>query len=266
MSRTPCPLPGAAFLLIWVTVGPAVPATCGRQPPERVSQSGAAFVSIFDGKTLDGWRAVPEESTSDWTVRDGVIVGHGSADRLAYLVWKDQQLTGFELELRYRLPGKGNTGVEIRSRPDPSGKRPFQGYHADLGHVGIGPHILGAWDFHFVGRKEYPCPRGTRLIIDEEGKAQSNTIRGALTLEDLRPKQWNHVRIVARGNHFKFYINGKIASEFTDNMRQGRLDRGAIGLQIHDKGMHVEFKDIRLKRLHTGQNATSTVCKSGPTT
>ncbi|MHC4145059.1 MAG: family 16 glycoside hydrolase [Planctomycetota bacterium] len=214
--------------------------------PERVEQSGN---TIFDGKTLDGWHAVPKECASDWTVRDGAIVGHGSADRLAYLVWKDENLTDFELELRYRLPGNGNTGVEIRSQPDLTGKRPFEGYHADLGHVGIGPHILGAWDFHFATRKEYPCNRGTRLVIDENGKTHSSTIPGALTVADIRPHQWNDVRIVARGNHFQFFINGKLASEFTDNAKSGQLAHGAIGLQIHDKGMQVEFKDIRLKQL-----------------
>jgi len=132
--------------------------------------------AIFDSKTLDGWHAVPEECASDWTVRDGAIVGTGSANRLAYLVWKDERLTDFELELSYRLPGNGNTGVEIRSQPDLSGKRPFVGYHADFGHVGIGPHILGAWDFHFARRKEQPCNRGTALVIFEDGKAHSSAI------------------------------------------------------------------------------------------
>ena len=213
---------------------------------ERAEQPSNA---IFDGKTLEGWNAVPKDCASDWTVRDGAIVGHGSADRLAYLVWKDEHLTDFELELRYRLPGNGNTGVEIRSQPDLTGKRPFEGYHADLGHVGIGPHILGAWDFHFATRKEYPCNRGTRLIIDENGNTDSSAIPGAITAADIRPHKWNDVRIVARGNHFQFFINGKLASEFTDNAKSGQLAHGAIGLQIHDKGMKVEFKDIRLKRL-----------------
>lgn len=226
------------------------PDVCGQQQAESVETSDDnGFVSIFDGKTLDGWHAVPKECASDWSVRDGVIVGHGSADRLAYLVWKDEQLTDFELKLQYRLPGKGNTGIEIRSQPDRTGKRPFEGYHADLGHVGIGPHILGAWDFHFAKRKEYPCRRGTRLVIDEDGNTHSSTIRDALALSDIRPHQWNDVRIVARGRQFKFLINGKPASEFTDDAKHGRLDQGAIGLQIHDKGMRVEFKDIRLRLL-----------------
>ncbi len=207
------------------------------------------FVFIFDGETLNGWHSVPKGSMSDWSVQDGVIVGLGSADRLTYLVWKDKHLTDFELRLQYRLPSEGNTGVEIRSQPDVTGKRPFEGYHADLGHVGIGPHILGAWDFHFARREEYPCPRGTRLVIDEDGSTHSSPILDALTTDDIHKHQWNDVRIIARRQHFQFFINGKLASEFTDQAERGRLDHGAIGLQIHDKGMRVEFKDIRLKRL-----------------
>ena len=44
---------------------------------------------LFNGTTLDGWHAVPKESAPDWTVRDGAIVGRGSADRLSYLVLED---------------------------------------------------------------------------------------------------------------------------------------------------------------------------------
>ena len=73
-------------------------------------------------------------------------------------------------------------------------------------------------------------------------------IADALTIDDIRPKGWNDVRILARGNDFEFFVNGKIASAFTDNAQNGRLVTGGIGLQIHDKGMEVHFKDIHLRR------------------
>ena len=53
------------------------------------------FIPIFDGNTLEGWHAAPEESVSDWSVRDVSIVGHGSADRLSYLVWEDADLAKY---------------------------------------------------------------------------------------------------------------------------------------------------------------------------
>ena len=124
----------------------------------------------------------------------------------------------------------------------------FHNIHTDLGHIGIGPHILGAWDFHFAKRKEHPCPRGSRLIINADESIQTGRIPDAIEKTDIRGLgQWNDVRIVARGRSLKFFINGKPASEFTDNAKMGRLEHGAIALQIHDKGMRVEFKDLFLK-------------------
>lgn len=207
------------------------------------------FVEIFDGKTLSGWHAIPAETENDWVVRDGIMAGTGSQDRQSFLAWKEQDLTDFELELKYRLPAGGNTGVEIRAQPDPSGKRPLVGYHADIGHAGIGDEILGAWDFHFAGREEYSCKRGVRLMIDENGKTSRTEIEDPFVPADIHEREWNHVRVVAKGRNFTFFINGKLASEFTDNAKADRFDSGGIALQIHDKGMRVEFKDIRLKKL-----------------
>lgn len=210
------------------------------------------FISMFDGTTLEGWRADPDTGDDTWQVKDGVIHGEGQEDRLAYLVYaKDEDLRNFEMKFDYRMVTKGNTGVEVRTRVDETGKRPFEGYHADLGHVGIGPGILGAWDFHFGHdtRKEHPCPRGTRLIIRQDDTRQSQKIRNELTAEHIVKHAWNECTIIARGSRFQLFINRKLASEFTDNHQDGQLERGFVGLQLHDKGMIVQFKDLYLKKL-----------------
>lgn len=220
----------------------------GDDAPLAATETSNGFVSIFDGKSLEGWRSVPNANIADWSVRDGMLVAKGSQDKLVYLVWQDEQLADFELRLDYRMVTEGNSGVEVRGHVDTSGKRPYEGYHADFGHVGIGPQVLGAWDFHFAKREEYDCKRGTRLVIDEDGATHSSQIEGALTTDDLNKHGWNHLHIVARGNHLWFAINGKRASEFTDNKPE-RLKSGLIGLQIHEEGMIVEFRDIQLKKL-----------------
>ena len=210
----------------------------------------AGFTRIFDGKTLKGWRADPQSSADAWSVKDGVMRAEGKEARLAYLIYSgDENLRDFELRFRYRMVTKGNTGVEVRSRVDKTGKRPLEGYHADLGHVGIGPAILGAWDFHFAKRKEFPCFRGSKLVIHEDGKTGTQSkIDGAITLDEIKKHGWNDCRIVAKGQHLQFYINGKLASEFIDNASEGKLESGSIGIQLHDKGMIVEFKDIFLRK------------------
>ena len=114
--------------------------------------------------------------------------------------------------------------------------------------MGIGKHILGAWDFQTPGRREYDCFRGDRLVIDEKDRPSVTPIEGAVTEVDISPDGWNEVRVVARGNYFKFFINGRAASEFTEHLpKEKRLDSGMIQLQLHDPGMIVHFKNIRLK-------------------
>ncbi|MEM7387762.1 MAG: DUF1080 domain-containing protein [Verrucomicrobiota bacterium] len=219
-------------------------------PDETQADKADGFVPIFDGRTLDHWRTEPATGPVAWTVKDGVIHGEGQEDRLAYLIYSgNEDLKDFELKFSYRMVTKGNSGVEVRTRVDKTGKRPFEGYHADIGHVGIGKGVLGAWDFHFGKgtRKELPCPRGTRLIIDEKGNGKPVEVEGAVTLKDIRKHDWNEGHIIAKGRHFVFKINGKLASEFTDNSKEGLLESGFIGLQLHDKGMVVQFKDVLLK-------------------
>ncbi len=207
-------------------------------------------INIFNGHSLKGWHAVPSASQADWSVENNAIVGRGSKDRLSYLVWKANDLADFELTLRYRLRGKGNSGIEIRATHDPTGKRPFVGYHADLGHIGIGRHILGAWDFHFTQRDEPTCLRGTHLTIRENGTYERDKIASPLSLADIQHENWNHVRIVARDHRCEFYINKILASAFWDQAAGPKFDKGSIALQIHDSGTWIEFKDIWLRKLH----------------
>lgn len=91
-----------------------------------------------------------------------------------------------------------------------------------------------------------PRPRGAWW----RGRNASGTaLEDPFIPADVRERDWNQVRVVAKGRNFTFFINGKLASEFTDNAEIGRFDSGGIALQIHDKGMRVEFKDIQLKKL-----------------
>ncbi len=208
------------------------------------------FIFIFDGKTLKGWEATPLKTAPAWTVQGGMIVGNGDHGR-GYLTYaSNKNVADLELKFSYRFPGKGNSGVSIRAVVDKTRKRDFQSYHADLGHLGIGKNVMGAWDFHTPGRKEHRCFRGDRLVIGEDDKPTITPIKDALTTDDINKGDWNSVHILAKGNNFKLYINGKLSSEFTEHLPKAkRLKKGMIQLQLHDPGMIVHFKDLRLKIL-----------------
>ena len=105
------------------------------------------FIPIFNGKTLEGWEAMPAKTAPAWTVKDGIIVGNGDKGR-GYLTYSpNKEVADLELKFSYRFPGKGNSGVSIRAIHDKTHKRHFQSYHADIGHLGIGKNVMGAWDF-----------------------------------------------------------------------------------------------------------------------
>ena len=247
MSRPDRSRDGAKFFRIWILalLMSVLPLGCGGS----ASDEDQGFVSIFDGVSLEGWRAAGGGTLQDWSVHEGRLIGK-CRGRTSYLLWKDRDLRDFELKLSYRLLTEANTGIDIRSRVYVTGKRHFESYHADLGHVGIGENILGSWDFHFGSRPEPSNPRGTRLVIGADETPRLTRIEDPLTVDDVnRRPDWNRVHIIAQGNHGRFFINGKLSSEFTDNAESGRLEEGGIALQLHDPGIHVEFKDIRLKRL-----------------
>ncbi len=220
-----------------------------------ISAEEGGFARIFDGRSLAGWEEMPAANQKAWSVVDGVIVGEGDKGR-GYLVYQDRDLADFELKFSYRFPGmKGNSGVNVRAATDETGKRLFKSYHADLGHVGIGPRVLGAWDFHTPGRTEHACVRGTRLVIDAHDRPTVTKLDGAVSAEEIHKGGWNDVHLVVIGNTFRMAINGKPSSEFTEHLPiEKRLTTGMLQLQLHDPGMVVMFRDIRLKVLGRARN------------
>ena len=237
--------------LLWLT---AVLLGCSKvltlAQAEDTKTLNDSFVSIFDGKSLNGWEATPSESAQAWEVKNGHIVGNGDKGR-GYLTYnKNKDIADLELKFSYRFPGKGNSGVSIRAISDKTGRRDFQSYHADIGHVGIGKQVLGAWDFHTPGRREHRCFLGDSLVIGKDDEPTITPIKSGLDVSEIKKSRWNDVHVIAKENVFRFYINGKLASEFTEHLpKPKRLKSGMIQLQLHDPGMVVQFKNIKLKVL-----------------
>ena len=218
---------------------------------EQKKDEESGFRYIFDGKSLEGWEEMPQAKQKAWSVQDGILIGDGDKGR-GYLVYsKDKNIADFELKFLYRFPGNGNSGVNIRARIDKTGRRKFEGYHADIGHVGIGGKVLGAWDFHTPGRREHRCFRGDSLVIDKDDKPTISPLKNAVTAGDINKRDWNELHVIAKGNSFQFFLNGKPSAKFVEHLPEAkRLLSGMIQLQLHDPGMIVHFKDIRLKVLN----------------
>ena len=231
------------ILVLCVLVGLVGPAA----PGAVVAAEG--FEPIFDGKTLKGWSVIPREKQSHWSVRDGLLVGKTDG-KGSDLIFHDKNLGDYELKLSYRFRTQGNSGIHIRGLLGISKTHKVSGYHADFGHKGVGPEVLGSWDFHGYPRGSYLVQRGHRVVIAADGKKTVTRLEGALEAKHVKERDWNDVHVSVRGYRLFFTINGKVASEVVDNEKAKRIPKGIIGLQLHGgPPMEIEFRKISLKRL-----------------
>ena len=203
--------------------------------------------SIFDGKSLKGWKA---PDMSFWSVRDGAITAESTAEKPCkenqFLVWHED-VADFELMLKFKLVGgpKANSGVQVRSQVEADGH--VKGYQVDMSQPDAA--YLGAV-YDERGRKMLAL-RGQKTVIKADGKKVSTPLPDAdALLKGYKVGEWNEYRIHFKGNKLTVKINGKITSVVIDEQKSEREMNGVLALQIHSgPPMKVQFKDLKLKNL-----------------
>ena len=214
---------------------------------QRAQSDGDGFRSIFDGKSLAGWKCV---DMSFWSVRDGAITGESTAEhpckKNRFVVWQGGEVADFELKVRFRVKGNGcNSGVQFRSVFRPDGLA--VGYQADI--YQSGSYLGGVCDeMHKRQGPELLSANGQKSVIDVDGKRSATKIGPRV---EMKPwPNWNDYHIIAKGHHLVLKINGRTASELIDKEKDHSDSKGKLGLQLRSgKPMTVQFRDIRLKRL-----------------
>ncbi|WP_164100709.1 3-keto-disaccharide hydrolase [Candidatus Laterigemmans baculatus] len=215
----------------------------------------ADMKKIFDGKSLEGWNGDP----SMWSVRDGVIHGETTAENPAtgntFLIWEEGKTGDFELRLSFRLSATNNSGIQYRSKhiTDSSARNKWvvRGYQHELRNEEDMPNVSG-FIYDEGGKRGRICLAGEKAVWTAEGgkQVQETLIDAAGYKELFELDDWNDVVIVAKGNHIRHYLNGRLILDFTDKAPELALTDGVLALQLHaGKPMWVEFKNIRIKDL-----------------
>ncbi len=218
-------------------------------PPAPQADTEAGFVSIFDGRTLDGWDGNP----AFWRVEEGAITGQTTAENPTkgntFLIWRGGHVDNFELRLEYKLVG-GNSGIQYRSFEVPGQPWVVGGYQGDFEAGKRFSGILYGEKFRGI-----LANRGDKTEVTRDGgKVKVKVVRKVGDSDKIqaaiRPEQWNSYRIVADGYTFRHYINDVQTIECTDNDKQMRRPVGILALQLHaGPAMQVQFRRIRVKRL-----------------
>ncbi|MBI1319891.1 MAG: DUF1080 domain-containing protein [Candidatus Hydrogenedens sp.] len=222
---------------------------CGAACIAGADDAEASFVSIFDGKSLDGWKAA---DPSFWSVEDGAITAKITeahpTERNHYLVYQGGELGDFELKLKHRIISEHdvNGGFQFRSEMfDGDITDDCRGYQVDNNtntdwlvrlYDEFGRHTL-AW-------------RGEKTVFGEDGTPTTTPIEAAKGEPWFALGEWHEYDLVCRGPKITLYVDGRLAAEVIDNDPKQQDFSGILALQLHSgPPMTVQFKDIRIRKL-----------------
>ncbi len=138
------------------------------------------WVSLFDGKSLQGW---VNEGGANFRVEGGVI----TVDDGPY-TWlrSEKSYKDYELEVEFKTAADGNSGIFLRSAA--AGKAHETGYELQI------------YDAH----KDYP----TGGVLGH-GKAAASV--------KLKPDVWNKYQVRHQGKRMVVKLNGKQVLDLTDD-------------------------------------------------
>ena len=226
----------------------------GALPLDLADRTG--FEPIFDG-TMKNWEGDP----ALWRVDNRVLVGQTTnaapIKENSVLIWRGGEPADFELKLEFRMDA-GNSGIQFRSQRLPQGSTQgdrgvagrwvLKGYQAD---IDFGNQYTGM--IYEERGRGFLMQRGQAIHIAADGskKVVGHLERSTGELESrIKPGDWNHVHVIARGSTIVNIVNGHVMAIVTDDDPKGRAMKGLIGLQIHTgPPMKIEFRNIYLKKL-----------------
>jgi hypothetical protein len=178
-------------------------------------------VSLFNGKTLDGW----EGNVKIFRVEDGAIVGGSLGEKVARneFLCTTRSYGDFDLRLKFKLVGAGaNAGVQFRTKRIPN-HHEVSGYQADMGD--------GWWG------ALYDESRRNKVLTGPD-QAKMKTV--------VRPGDWNDYRIRAEGKHIQLWLNGVQTVDYTETDPTIET-AGVICPQIHaGPPSEAWYKDITI--------------------
>ena len=189
-----------------------------------VTHADEGWVSLFDGKTLDGWKA--SDAPGTFSVENGAIAVHGPRSHLYYVgPVNNHSFTNFEWKADVMTTPGSNSGMYFHTEWQETGW-PSKGYEVQVNNSHTDPKRTG----------------GLYGVQDNlEATAKDN--------------EWFTQQISVQGKHVIVKVNGKTITDYTepDNVQRppdmiGRkLGSGTFALQGHDPKSVVYYKNIMVR-------------------
>lgn len=225
-------------------------AATGAPPADKPNESG--FVSIFDGKTLDGWHISSQTGHGKggrWVVEQGAIVGSQDRPGNGGIILTDKPYRNFEVVLEMNNDFGPDSGLFLRSTERGQAYQAMIDYHANGNVMGVyGEGLSGG-----ISVRNY------HFLTQPSGIAPDKAPFPLPISPERWPTFWKHgkwhelrARIVGNPPRITTWINGVKFMEWEDTERR-HPDQGGIALQVHGGGdftkQFVRYRNIRVKVL-----------------
>lgn len=222
------------------------------------------YVSIFDGRTLDGWEGNPRF----WRVEDGAIVGESTPERPSgnsYLAYRRMEAKDFSLKFEIKVEGSGGSGLQYRSRTgQPWLANVSPAVTAFNGPVNLHWMMTGPqadfWPSRVYTGQFYSENTPMRILawrgqvvegFGERSKRLLATIGDREQLGALvKQHEWNHYTVIARGGTFLHIVNGQLmAVMIDDDPASSNNWSGQFGIEI-EAITKVSVRNLWVKKLN----------------
>ncbi len=192
------------------------------------SESAGKTISLFDGKSLDGWHIFVKDNaakpTDVWKVKDGAIWCKG--DPLGFIRTK-KQFENYKLTLEWKwVDNPTNSGVLVHMS-DEETMFPLC-MEAQLKHQSAGDVVGMNCDFNENQNKEGEFFRVAKKQHESNEK---------------EPGEWNSYEIICKGDAMTLKVNGQLQNQATGMC----ATKGFVGLQ--SEGSPIMFRNIKLTPL-----------------
>jgi hypothetical protein len=198
----------------------------GFTPVKDKGGKKGAWINMFDGKSLNGWKVGDNAAT--FSVENGAIMVHGPKAHLFYMGESGHQdFKDFEFQARVMTTPGSNSGIYFHTE--------YQ-------------------------EKNWP-DKGFEVQVNNSHTdwKRSGSLYDIKEVKDLYVKdnEWYTTYIRVKGKHVIIRLNGKTVLDYTEPEgfvapadHPGRnISSGTFALQGHDPKSKVYFKDLKVRKL-----------------
>lgn len=191
------------------------------------AQTDDGWIPLFDGQTLNGWRA--SENPGTFRVENGLLVVHGPRAHLFYDgPVGNHSFRNFEWKADVRTFPGANSGMYFHTQFQESGW-PAKGYEVQVNN-------------------SHTDPRRTGSLY---------AVQDVMNVPPAQDGEWFTQHVIVEGKRVRVMVDGRQVVDYTepdDPQRPsdavGRwLSRGTVAIQGHDPESQVHYRNIMVRLL-----------------